>query len=58
MRTWILAAGVVLVLHGLIHFSLVLTILDGNHAFAGAVIDAVILGVVWRGPSIARWLTG
>lgn len=33
--------------------SLVLTVLDWNIAFAGAVINLVILGILWLGPRVA-----
>ena len=38
-------------------FSLTLTLLDWDRAFAGALFNTAILGVVWAGPSIAAWLS-
>ncbi len=37
--------------------SLVLTLLDWSVAYAGAVVNGVILGVLWLGPAVSRWLT-
>jgi len=37
-------------------FSLVLTILDWSSAFAGALLNLVILGVVWLGPRVSTLL--
>jgi hypothetical protein len=38
-------------------FSLVLTVLDWSIAYAGIVINTVILAAVWLGPRIASWLS-
>lgn len=45
------------VLVGVTLFSLVLTVLDWNNAFAGVIINAVILAAVLLGPRIAGWLS-
>lgn len=37
--------------------SLVLTVLDWDRAYAGAVFNVVVLGALGAGPSIAAWLT-
>jgi hypothetical protein len=41
---------------GVTLFSLVLTTLDWGVAYAGVIINIVILAVVWVGPRIANWL--
>jgi hypothetical protein len=38
-------------------FSLALTLLDWDRAFAGAVFNAAILAAVWAGPSVAAWIS-
>jgi len=38
-------------------FSLVLTVVDWSIAYAGVVINTVILAVVWLGPRIGSWLS-
>jgi hypothetical protein len=43
------------VLFGVTLFSLVLTALDWGVAYAGVIINIVILAVVWVGPRIANW---
>ena len=43
------------VLLGVTLFSLVLTALDWEVAYAGVIINIVILAVVWAGPKIANW---
>jgi hypothetical protein len=45
------------VLVGVTLFSLVLTVLDWSNAFAGVVINIVILAVVLLGPRIASWFS-
>ena len=35
--------------------SLGLTLLDWSVAYAGAVVNVVILGVLWLGPVVSRW---
>jgi len=37
--------------------SLVLTLFDWTVAYAGAVINLIILGLLWGGPALSRWLT-
>jgi hypothetical protein len=37
--------------------SLVLTLLDWSVAYAGAVINVVILGMLWLGPAVSAWLS-
>jgi len=37
--------------------SLGLTLLDWSVAYAGAVVNVVILGVLWLGPAVSRWLS-
>lgn len=37
--------------------SLVLTFLDWSVAYAGVVINLIILAVVWLGPRIASWFS-
>ena len=39
-------------------FSLVLTVLDWQAAFAGAILNALILGLIWLGPIFLSRLTG
>jgi hypothetical protein len=38
-------------------FSLVLTVLDWRVAYAGAILNILILAAVWLGPRIAGWLS-
>jgi hypothetical protein len=38
-------------------FSLVLTVLDWDRAYAGAFFNVVVLGALSAGPSIVAWLT-
>jgi hypothetical protein len=38
-------------------FSLVLTTLDWSNAFAGAIMNSIILAVLWLGPYIAHWFS-
>jgi hypothetical protein len=38
-------------------FSLILTTLDWNMAFAGVVLNVVILTVMWFGPHISNWFS-
>ena len=45
------------VLVGVTLFSLVLTALDWSNAFAGAIINIIILAVLWLGPRIASWFS-
>jgi hypothetical protein len=45
------------VLVGVTLFSLVLTLLDWGVAYAGVIINIVILTVLWVGPRIANWFT-
>jgi hypothetical protein len=42
-------------LFGVTLFSLVLTALDWRVAYAGVIINIVILAVVWLGPRMANW---
>ena len=39
-------------------FSLVLTALDWSVAYAGAVLNILILAVIWLGPRIVGWFSG
>jgi len=48
---WPALVGVMAVL------SLVLTLLDWSVAYAGAVINVVILGMLWLGPAVSAWLS-
>jgi hypothetical protein len=45
------------VLVGVTLFSLVLTVLDWSNAFMGAIINVVILAVLWLGPRLAGWFS-
>ena len=45
------------VLVGVTLYSLALCLLDWSSAFMGAIIDILILGVLWLGPRIAGWLS-
>lgn len=45
------------VLVGVTLFSLVLTALDWSNAFAGAIVNVVILAAVLLGPRIATWFS-
>jgi hypothetical protein len=38
-------------------FSLVLTALDWSNAYAGAIINILILAMLWLGPRIAGWFS-
>jgi hypothetical protein len=48
---WPALVGVMAVL------SLVLTLLDWSVAYAGAIINVVILGMLWLGPVVSGWLS-
>src|SRR5512143_1042510 len=48
---WPALTGVMAVL------SLVLTLLDWSVAYAGAVINVVVLGMLWLGPVVSAWLS-
>lgn len=48
---WPVLVGVMAVL------SLVLTLLDWSVAYAGAVVNVVILGMLWLGPAVWAWLS-
>lgn len=45
------------VLVGVTLFSLVLTALDWSSAYAGTIINIVILAVLWLGPRITSWFS-
>jgi hypothetical protein len=45
------------VLVGVILFSLVLTSLDWSNAFAGALMNSIILALLWLGPRMAHWFS-
>lgn len=45
------------VLVGVVLFSLALTILDWSSAFMGAIINVMLLAVLWLGPHIAGWFS-
>jgi hypothetical protein len=42
---------------GVVLVSLVLTTLDWSNAFAGALMNSIILAVLWLGPRMAHWFS-